>query len=63
MDDRSRPSPVAHGDRFTEAEYEADVSKVIAHAATTGRAVVEAPDGRPRLIITIPTEDLPLLGD
>ena len=48
---------------FSEADYSADAAKVIAHAAATGSAVVAAADGRPRVIITVPTVDLPVLGD
>jgi hypothetical protein len=48
---------------FSEAEYAADVGKVIAHAAATGRAIVATADGRPRVVISIPTADLPTLGD
>lgn len=48
---------------FTEAEYSANAGKVIAHAAATGSAVVASPDGRPRVVISIPTVDLPTLGD
>jgi len=47
---------------FSEAEYSADAGKIIAHAAATGRAVVASPDGRPRVVISIPTVDLPTLG-
>jgi hypothetical protein len=48
---------------FTEAEYSADAGKVIAHAAAMGSAVVASPDGRPRVVISIPTVDLPTFGD
>lgn len=56
-------SPAAREDEvtFTEAEYSENVAKVIAHAETTGRAVVVGPDGKPRIIITIPIADLPTL--
>jgi hypothetical protein len=47
---------------FSEAEYSADAAKVIAHAAATGSAVVAGADGRPRVVISIPTVDLPTLG-
>ena len=46
---------------FSEAEFQADGAKVVAHAAATGTAVVAASDGRPVLVISIPTEDLPVL--
>lgn len=46
---------------FSEAEYSEDVSKVIAHAAATGKAIVVGADGKPRVVITIPTVDLPTL--
>jgi hypothetical protein len=46
---------------FTEAQYRADVAMVIDHAAANGRAVVLAADGSPRVVITIPTHDLPVL--
>lgn len=48
---------------FSEADYSRDVGKVIAHAAATGTAVVTRPDGSPRVVISIPTVDLPTLGD
>lgn len=48
---------------FSEAEYAADARKVVAHAAATGTAVVSASDGTPRVVISIPTVDLPKLGD
>lgn len=48
---------------FSEAEYSANPGKVIAHAAATGTAVVSASDGSPRVVISIPTVDLPILGD
>jgi hypothetical protein len=48
---------------FSEAEYTANAGKVIAHAAATGSAVVSASDGSPRVVIDIPTIDLPTLGD
>jgi hypothetical protein len=60
------PSAVASAESpttFSEAEYSADPGKVIAHAAATGTAVVVAADGRPCVVITIPTHDLPVLGD
>jgi len=60
------PSPHAQASEsgvFSEAEYSADAGKVIAHAAATGSAVVASPDGRPRVVISIPTVDLPTLGD
>jgi hypothetical protein len=39
---------------FTEAEYRANASQVIAHAAETGSAIVARPDGSPRFMIAIP---------
>jgi hypothetical protein len=39
---------------FTEAEYRADAGRVIAHAATEGRAIVVRADGTPRVVISIP---------
>lgn len=39
---------------FTEAEYRADASKVIAHAAEVGSAIVARADGSPRFMIAIP---------
>jgi hypothetical protein len=39
---------------FTEEEYQADPSKVVAHAAETGIAVVARADGTPRVVIFIP---------
>jgi hypothetical protein len=63
---RTAPSTAAPADGsnvFSEADYSADAGKVIAHAAATGSAVVASADGRPRVVITIPTVDLPTLGD
>jgi hypothetical protein len=48
---------------FSEADYAADPGKVIAHAAATGIAAVVASDGRPRIIFTAPTADLPTVED
>jgi hypothetical protein len=48
---------------FSEADFSCDAGRVIAHAAATGTAVVAAADGRPRVVITIPTVDLPTLGE
>lgn len=45
---------------FTEAEYQADASKVIAHAAAAGSAIVARADGSPRVVISIPPADSPL---
>jgi hypothetical protein len=39
---------------FTEAEYRANASKVIAHAAEAGSAIVARADGSPRFMIAIP---------
>lgn len=39
---------------FTEAEYRANASKVIAHAAEAGSAIVSRADGSPRFMIAIP---------
>lgn len=59
--------PVAAGtggaSTFSEAEYSANARKVVAHAAATGSAVVSTADGAPRVVISIPTVDLPTLGD
>jgi hypothetical protein len=44
---------------FTEAEYKADASKVIAHAAASGTAIVARADGSPRVVISIPPADSP----
>jgi hypothetical protein len=40
-----------------------DAGKIIAQAAETGRAVVEDADGRPRVIISLPTADLPTFDE
>lgn len=56
----SKTEPVG---TFSEAEYSANPGRVIGHAAATGTAVVSAADGSPRVVITIPTVDLPTLGD
>ena len=39
---------------FTEAEYRANASMVIAHAAEAGSAIVSRADGSPRFMIAIP---------
>lgn len=39
---------------FTEAEYRANASKVIAHAAEAGSVIVARSDGSPRFMIAIP---------
>jgi hypothetical protein len=39
---------------FTEAEYRADAKRVIAHAATEGRAIIVRADGTARVVISIP---------
>ncbi len=48
---------------FSEAEYTANASSVVAHAAETGTAIVSASDGRALVVISIPTVDLPTLDD
>jgi hypothetical protein len=48
---------------FSEAEYSENAGKIVAHAAANGTAVVSAPDGTARVVISIPTADLPTLGD
>jgi hypothetical protein len=57
----SASSTRADSRTFSEAEFKADGAKVVAYAAATGIAVVAASDGRPVLVISIPTEDLPVL--
>jgi hypothetical protein len=60
------PAPSSSGGDasvFSQTEYEENTAKVVAHAAATGRAVVVGVDGRPRVIITIPTQDLPTLDE
>jgi hypothetical protein len=61
--DTSSTTRVDASAAFSEAEYAADAGKVIAHAALTGNAVVARADGSPRVVISIPTVDLPNLGD
>jgi hypothetical protein len=51
------------GRTFSEAEYSENAGEVVAHAAATGTAIVLAPDGTPRVVISIPTADLPTFGD
>jgi len=63
MDQRPKDSAADTAEVFSEAEYSADAGKIIAHAAATGRAVVASADGRQRVVISIPTVDLPVLGD
>lgn len=52
MDPKHSPKPPAKV--FTEAEYRADASRVIAHAEATGSAIVARADGTPRFMIAIP---------
>lgn len=61
--DTSSTTRVDASPAFSEAEYSTDAGKVIAHAAATGNAVVARADGSPRVVISIPTVDLPPLGD
>jgi hypothetical protein len=64
MDQHGKNGSASKSDAtFSEAEYSADAGKVIAHAAATGRAVVSAADGSPRVVISIPTVDLPTLAE
>lgn len=56
-------TPMGNASTFSEAEYSANARKVVAHAAATGTAVVSTADGTPRVVISIPTIDLPTLGD
>jgi hypothetical protein len=58
---KGNTSFVANDRTFSEAEFKADGAKVVAHAAVAGTAVVAASDGRAVLVISIPTEDLPVL--
>jgi hypothetical protein len=48
------PSATTSTKVFTEAEYQADAGRVIAHAATAGTAIVARSDGSPRVVISIP---------
>jgi hypothetical protein len=66
MDQQSkRPSASSAGNvnTFSEAEYSSNARRVVAHAAETGTAIVSTADGEPRVVISIPTSDLPTLGD
>ena len=64
MDPQDKVSSGAKSEgTFSEAEYTANAGKVVAHAAATGTAVVSASDGRPLVVISIPTVDLPTLSD
>lgn len=60
---KAQSSGNADSGTFSEAEYSENAGKIIAHAAATGTAVVSAPDGSARVVISIPTVDLPTLGD
>jgi hypothetical protein len=46
---------------FSEAELKTNAKAVVSYAAKNGTAVVTASDGRPVVIIDIPTVDLPTL--
>lgn len=63
MDPKPKTSPITARRTFSEAEYTADARGVVAHAAMTGTAVVAASDGRPLVVINIPTEDLATFED
>ena len=65
MDRRNNNSSRREGasEIFSEADFSRDAGRVIAHAAATGTAVVAAADGRPRVVITIPTVDRPTLAE
>lgn len=63
MDPKGKTSFGAETRTFSEAEYTANARSVVAHAAATGTAVVSAADGRPLVVISIPTVDLPTLDD
>jgi len=52
--DPKRSSSMPPTKVFTEAEYRKDASKVIAHAADAGSAIVARADGSPRFMIAIP---------
>jgi hypothetical protein len=63
MDQQDKQTKAGDASTFSEAEYSANASKVVAHAAATGTAVVSGTDGVARVVISIPTVDLPTLGD
>lgn len=63
LKDLSSLARVEASTSFSEADYSADAGKIIAHAAATGSAVVIGADGQPRVVISIPTVELPTLGD
>lgn len=46
---------------FTSAEYAADPQSVVAAAVATGQATVVREDGTARVVISIPTADLPTM--
>ena len=60
---RNSKSTPAAATSFSESDYSRDPGRIIAHAAKTGSAVVASADGIPRVVISIPTVDLPILGD
>jgi hypothetical protein len=51
--DPKRSQGSRHPRVFTEAEYRANASKVVAHAAEAGSAIVARADGSPRFMIAI----------
>jgi len=55
------PDPVSN--TFSEAEYTANLGKVIAHAAATGTAVIVDAAGLPIIVITASAVDAPRLDD
>lgn len=63
MEPKLKTSPIIERRTFSEAEYTANARSVVAHAAMTGTAVVAAADGRPLVVISIPTEDLATFED
>ena len=60
--DRKNQSPMGERGRvFTETEYREDARSVVAYATVTGCAIVADAAGNPRVVISIPTHDLPTL--
>jgi hypothetical protein len=61
--ERPAATTTENASTFSEAEYAENARKVVAHAAATGTAIVSTAEGTPRVVISIPTVDLPTLGD
>jgi len=65
MADSKIPAPVGvrPSGVFPASDYPANAPAAIAYAAENGKAVIAHADGRVRVVISMPTSDLPPLGE